>query len=212
MSAQLAKFTFDLDMGRQQPERDRSVPESALAAMLQQARSDAYAQGFTEGERSETSASAQRLAGAAETLANNAMQMLAGLDDARKATLREGVELAGSVARKLAANLLSREPAAEIEALLTECLAALDSAPHLVIRCHPDLADNVREMAMRRIASSSFSGRLVVMGDPEQGLSDGRIEWVDGGLVRNMAAITVEIDNRIAAYLAARGATRPEEN
>jgi flagellar assembly protein FliH len=210
MNARPAKFTFDLDMARQ-PERPGPSAEIISGAMLQQARMEGYAEGFAEGERSATAAAAQRLTAAAEAVSDHAVQMVAGLDDARKATMRDAVELAGSIARKLAANLLAREPTAELEALLTECLASLEGVPHLVIRCHPDLADKIREIATARIASSSFSGRLVVMGDPEQGLSDGRIEWVDGGLVRDVASITAEIDNRIAAYLAARGASRPEE-
>jgi flagellar assembly protein FliH len=52
---------------------------------------------------------------------------------------------------------------------------------------------------------SGFAGRLVVLGDPEQKPGDGRIEWVDGGLVRDRAALEAEIDNRIAAFLAAKG-------
>jgi len=56
------------------------------------------------------------------------------------------------------------------------------------------------------------TGRLIVMGDPEIGLGDGRIEWVDGGLVRDRAAIEAAIDERIAAYLAARNHEHNEEN
>jgi flagellar assembly protein FliH len=95
-------------------------------------------------------------------------------------------------------------------------MASLDGVPHLVIRCHPDLAEAVREIATGRMATSGFSGRLVVMGDPDQALGDGRLEWVDGGLVRDVAAISAEIDRRIAAFLATRhirtGAASAQEN
>jgi flagellar assembly protein FliH len=60
-------------------------------------------------------------------------------------------------------------------------------------------------VAMQHIETSGFSGRLVVMGDPEIALGDCRLEWVDGGLVRDRAATAAEIDRRIAAFLAARG-------
>jgi len=50
------------------------------------------------------------------------------------------------------------------------------------------------------------------MGDPEIRLGDGRLEWVDGGLVRNIAEISNQIDRQIATYLAARSRpTREEE-
>ena len=90
----------------------------------------------------------------------------------------------------------------EIDALLGECLASIAHMPHLVVRCHPSLADAVRGIAEARIAHSSFTGRLVVMGDPELGLTDGRLEWADGGLVRDMNAISAEIDERIATFVA----------
>ena len=48
------------------------------------------------------------------------------------------------------------------------------------------------------------------MGDPDTKLGDGRLEWVDGGLVRDINAISNEINTRISAYLAARGAGQGE--
>ncbi len=204
MTPSPARFTFDLDLGRS-GDRQQSASDSGFAALLQKARMEGYAEGFAEGERSATAAAAQLLGTAAETLGDAAMQLLAGLDATLGASRRDAVELAASIGRKLAANLLAREPTAEIEALLTECLASLEAVPHLVIRCHPDLADAVRELAATRIADSGFTGRLIVMGDPDRSLGDGRIEWADGGLVRDMAAISAGIDKSIAAYLAADG-------
>jgi flagellar assembly protein FliH len=109
------------------------------------------------------------------------------------------------IGRKLARHLLDREPTAEIEALLAECLASLDAVPHLVIRCNPDLADAVREIATARIATSGFTGRLVVLGEPDITLGDARLEWVDGGIVRDSTELETQIDTRIAQYLAAHG-------
>jgi flagellar assembly protein FliH len=210
MNAAPARFKFDLDLGGGH-DRTPFLSDQGLAALQQQARMDGYAEGFAEGERSATATATQALASATASIVGLAAQMLAGIDEARQATEREAVELAASVARKLAAHLLAREPTAELEALLIDCLASLEGVPHLVIRCHPDLADRVREVAAAHIANSGFTGRLIVMGDPDQKLSDGRIEWADGGLVRDMAAISAEVDKRIASYLAARGVKRPEE-
>lgn len=210
MSAAPAKFNFDLDLGRPR-ERNSVVTESAMTTLVADARIAGRAEGFAEGERSATANAARQLAEAANGLADRVAALSASLEDSKKATLAEAVELAARIARKLAGALVEREPTAEIEMLIAECLASLDGVPHLVIRCHPDLADAVREIATGRMATSGFTGRLVVMGDPDQPLGDGRIEWVDGGIVRDMAAISAEIDNRIAAYLAARGASRPKE-
>ena len=205
-----AKFTFDLDLHRGE-RKERLVSEAALAALVQQARELSYAQGFAEGERGVTAVAAQALAAAAEMLASRSAEMTVALDDARKTMLREAVELAAGIGRKLAGHLIARQPSVEIEMLVAECMAVLEGVPHLVIRCHTELADAVREIATAHMATSGFTGRLVVMGDPEQRLGDCRIEWVDGGLVRDVDAISSEINRRIAAYLAAHGATPPEE-
>jgi flagellar assembly protein FliH len=214
MSAAPAKFTFDLDLGRR-AERNSVVTESAMATMLADARTAGFAEGFAAGEQGVAAKSAKALSTAATMLADRVGAMSAALDDSKKATLADAVELAAAIARKLAGTLVAREPAAEIEALIAECLASLDGVPHLVIRCNTDLADSVREIAQTRMSTSGFTGRLVVMGDPEIPLGDGRIEWVDGGLVRDMVQLTQDIDARISAFLAAKGinpgAERPEE-
>lgn len=209
-----AKFRFDLDLGRPQG-HDATINESAVAGMVADARTAAYAEGFAAGEQSVSAKAAKQLSAAANSLAEHVAAMAASLDDARRQTLADAVGLASSIARKLANALLAHQPTAEIEALIAECMASLEGVPHLVIRCHPELADQVREIAQARMTTSGFNGRLVVMGDHDVALGDGRIEWVDGGLVRDMAAISKQIDARIASFLAARGisvdAARPEE-
>lgn len=212
MSAPLAKFTFDLDLGRRQ-ERNSVVTETAMATLLAEARREGYNQGMIEGERSATAQAARQLAASAEDLANRAAAIAAAVDEAKKHTVADSITLAVSVARKLAGGLIDRQPAAEIELLITECLSTIGSVSHLVIRCHPELADAVRDLAAARMQTSGFAGRLVVMGDPEIVPGDARIEWADGGIVRDVNKLSAEIDARIAEYFAAHGidAPTPEE-
>jgi flagellar assembly protein FliH len=203
-----ARFTFDLDLAKRAPaapqqRRDPDL-ERRHAEEVQRARAEGHAQGLAEGERSASAEAAQRLAQAAESIAQRAAGLLAGLDATRDGMLAEAVDLAAAIARKLAANLLAREPEGEIEALIADCLSSLEGVPHLVIRCHPDQVDRIRALTEARIDQTGFSGRLIVIGEPEIGLTDGRIEWADGGLVRDMNAVSAEIDRSIAAYLAAR--------
>jgi flagellar assembly protein FliH len=206
MAAAPAKFNFDLDLG-QRAEREPPA-ERITAGILSDARAAAYAtgraEGLREGEQSATASSAKAIAAAATALSDRVAAMAASLDDNKKAVLADAVALAAVIARKLAGGALAQQPTAEIEALIVDCLASLDGVPHLVIRCHPDLAEAVREIATDRIRTSGFTGRLVVMGEPDQALGDCRLEWVDGGLVRDTAALNSEIDTNIAAFLAAR--------
>lgn len=200
-----ARFTFDLDLQSRPAAAVRAVPEDLVGQLVRQARDEGYADGLQAGEHGAAARAAQALATAAGQLAAQTAQMAAALDDAAAAGRREAVELAASIARKLAVHLLARQPTAELRALIAECLANLAGVPHLVIRCHPELADRIREIATAQMATSGFTGRLIVMGDPEQRLGDGRLEWADGGLVRDINAISRDIDTRIAAYLATFG-------
>lgn len=209
MSAAPAKFTFDLDLGRRQ-ERNSLVTETAMATMLQEARRDGFDEGRAEGERSAVARARTAEAEAAEALAASVAAMAATIDDTKKLAIADAVELAVSIARKLAGQLIAREPAAEIEALVAECMATLNGVPHCVIRCEPALADAVRDLATARMATSGFSGRLVVLGDPDIAIGDARIEWADGGVVRDIRKISAEIDQRIAGYFAARGIRHEE--
>jgi flagellar assembly protein FliH len=73
------------------------------------------------------------------------------------------------------------------------------------------LADRVRDIATGKISHSGFTGRLVVLGDPDIAIGDARLEWADGGVVRDIRQLSADIDARITEYFAARGITRAEE-
>jgi flagellar assembly protein FliH len=208
-----ARFKFDLDLGdRPKPVPRPTVPEDLVAQLVAQAREEAFAEGVAAGERNATAHAAQTMATAATALAARTAEMAASLDDASALHLRESVELAASIGRKLAVHLLARYPTAELDALIAECMASLQSVPHLVIRCHPDIADAVRDIATGHMSTSGFAGRLIVLGDPDQRLGDGRLEWVDGGLVRDISAVSRQIDSKISAYLAASKGPSPEDS
>lgn len=205
MSAAPARFTFDLDLAAPQ-RKMRSIPEDEVNLMLAHARESSYNDGLRDGQSSIE-------ARAADTLAESANQLMDKLGDTvetlarrQRQYLEDAVTLSATIARKLAAHLVARQPAAEMTALIEECMTSLDHAPHLVIRCHPELCDAMKDAAEAHMTSTGFTGRLVVMGDPEIHLGDGRLEWVDGGLVRDINTISDEINARIAAYLAAHDA------
>ena len=202
MTASPARFTFDLDLGRRE-EKNRLLTESAMAALIEDTRTAAFAEGFAAGEQGVAAKAAKQLAAAAAALGDRVAAFAATIDDMQRDTISGAAGLSASIARKLAASLVAQQPTAEIEALIVECLASLDGAPHLVIRCNAELADAVREIAQAHMHTSGFTGRLVVMGDPDIELGDCRLEWVDGGIVRDRAAIAAEIDRRIAAFVAA---------
>jgi len=210
MTAQPVRFTFDVDMASRSGERKSSLSDTALAELLAQARREGHAAGLVEGERTATAKAEKQVAAAAEALAGKVAAMAATIDDAKKQAVAEAVALAVSIARKLAGRMIAAEPTAEIEALIVDCLQSLEGVPHLVIRCEPMLADRVRDIATAKISHSGFTGRLVVLGDPDIAIGDARLEWADGGVVRDIRQLSTDIDNAITEYFAARGITPSE--
>ncbi len=194
------RFAFDLDLG-QSSDKSRVIGENTLADMLKKAEERGYARGLSEGENAATATAAKALSDDAKKLVQKAHEIEAAADALHKKTMTDAIEFALSVARKLAGNMIARKPLGEIKDLISECFASLEDVPHLVIRCNPKLADKVKEEAEAQRKTSGFSGRLVILGEPEISLGDARLEWVDGGLVRDISAISAQIDERVSMFL-----------
>ena len=99
----------------------------------------------------------------------------------------EAVEVAVAVAKKLAPELLAREPLAEIAALATSCFRNLVRCPHVVVRVNDALHETVRDKLDEIVRRCSPDTRLVVLAEPEIAAGDCRIEWADGGIDRDSA-------------------------
>lgn len=202
------KFSFDLDLG-QTNQKTRVIGENELNELLAQAEKNGFTRGVSEGENSATNRAAAALAAATKKLADRTVEIAKTSDELQKQTLCTATELSISVGRKLAANLIARAPLGEIKSLIAECLTSLENVPHLVVRCHPDLAVAIEEEAKSQMQTSGFSGRLIVMGEPDIMLGDARLEWVDGGLVRDLNKMSDQIEERVSAFISANCAQTP---
>lgn len=204
-----AKFTFDLDMSTRR-EKTSVMPERELAQRLEAARQEGHAQGVQAGTQSAEAQANRAFQAAAESLANQSVQLLQAMDRTHRDALGQAARIGQTIGKKLASHLLERYPQAELEALIADSMAALEDAPHHVIRCHPDLAEPIKSIAQAHVDTSGFNGRLLILGEPDIALGDGRIKWADGGLVRDSAAIAEEIDATITAWLDAQSRPAPQ--
>jgi flagellar assembly protein FliH len=116
----------------------------------------------------------------------------------------EAVDVAIAVARKLCGELVAAEPLGEIVGLIRECFAQLVATPHLVVRINESLYEGARERFERLAKQSGFEGRLVILAEPEIATGDCRIEWADGGVVLERAAIDAKINELVGRYIASR--------
>ena len=195
------KFLFEDDFTSGNDRRAKpTVPRAVHEAALAQTQAEAFRNGTLAAESKIEARAANACDRIAQAIATMA-QSLAAIEARLEA---ESVEVAFSVARKLAPELIAAEPLAEIAALAAGCFRQLVAAPHVVVR----IAEPVYEIAHKRLEEISrlhgFEGRLVVLAEPGMTAGDCRIEWADGGVSRDRAATEAAINEAVNRYVAAR--------
>ena len=199
-----AKYMFDQDFAPEAKLAEKALPAAELAIMLAEAESKGYRDGFAAAELEGTAVATRRVAVAFEQIGDAFGQLARGLATIETRLETESVQLAAAIARKLAPELVMREPFAEIAALATECLKHLAAAPHVVVRVNDSLQEIARARLDEIARARGFEGRLMVLAEPEIAVGDCKIEWADGGVVRNAAKTDLAIGNAIGRYLGAR--------
>lgn len=189
-SARTAKpFLFETDFRSGRP----SAEARRAADLAAQAEAEAHARGLQEG-RVQAEAQVQgRLADAMTRLALAAAGLLAEADARDAEREAQAVEVAVLIARKVAGDALDAAPLAGIGEAARAALQHLRGVPHLVVRVHDSLVEQAETLVKRLARERGYEGRLVVLGDPELPAGDARIEWADGGIVRDRARIAAAV-------------------
>jgi flagellar assembly protein FliH len=199
-----AKFLFDTDFSAPHKARERAATPTEIAQQVAQAESRAYRAGYDAAQHEAKVESDRRAALAFEQI-GVAIQTIAsrfsGIED-RIAT--EAVDVAVAVARQLSGELIAAEPLAGVTALVADCFRHLVSTPHLVIRINEQLYEAGRDRFEQLARQSGFQGRLIVLAEPDIEAGDCKIEWADGGVVRERAAIDAKISELVESYVASR--------
>jgi flagellar assembly protein FliH len=195
-------FLFDRDFGEKR--RSEAIGERELA----QATEAAFAKGEEAGRASAMASATARLAALLEVLGGRLAKLEA--DAARRAAEEErtAAALALAIGERLAGAALAQFPLAEIERLAAQCFAEARSAPHLAVTVAADLVEAVDQRLGAAAAAAGFAGRLVVLGDPDLQPGDARLEWADGGMSRDGAAIAQRIGDVLARHLPSPDTTR----
>jgi flagellar assembly protein FliH len=201
-----AKFLFDTDFAAPDRVRDR-VNAVEVAQKVADAEARAYRDGYDAALRETRVESDRRVALALETIGVAIKGIAAGLSGVEQRMETEAVDVAVAVARKLATELIAREPLGEITSLVADCFAQLVSTPHIVVRINEALYDAAHARIETLAKQSGFAGRLVILAEPDIQTGDCRIEWADGGVVRERATIEAKISELVGRYIASRNQT-----
>jgi len=199
-----AKYLFDQDFAPDAAAAEKPVGSAQHALMLAHAESKGFRNGFEAAEKEATVIAARRTAAAYERIADMIEQFAGSIVTVEQRIEAEAIELALAIAKKLAPELVSREPFGEIAALVTECFRQLASSPHIIVRVNDALHETARDRLDEIARTRGFEGRLVVIAEPEIAIGDCKIEWADGGVVRDESKIDDAIGTAIGRYLGTR--------
>ena len=199
-----AKFLFDTDFSAPDRSREKAATAAEIAQKVAAAEARAYRDGFDAGQREAKAESDRRTALALEEIKIALQGIAARFAGIETRMETEAVDVAVAVARKLCGELIAAEPLCEISGLVAECFSHLVATPHLVVRINEQLYEFAHQRIDQLAKASGFQGRLVILAEPEIATGDCRIEWADGGVVLERAAIEGKINELVGRYVASR--------
>jgi flagellar assembly protein FliH len=197
-----AKFLFDTDFAA--PARERPATPAEVAQKVSDAEGRAYRNGYDTALREAKVESDRRSAAALQEIGNAIKAIAARFSGIESRMETEAVDVAVAVARKLANELIAREPLGEVTALVADCFAQLVSTPHIVVRINDALYEAAHARIEALAKQSGFAGRLIILAEPGIATGDCRIEWADGGVVLERASIEAKISELVGRYIASR--------
>jgi flagellar assembly protein FliH len=214
MGTQPRKFLFDLNFD--QPQKpiavqfartplEPSFSKAELEVACAKAAAEARAAALTEA----AATTEARLADATDALAAGIASVLERERTIRTETERHAAQLLRAIVAKAVPALARRDPLAEIEAVVGDCLREVFDEPRVVLRVAEPLFDAMRQRLSGLAQQSGFAGKFVLLVDDTLGPDDCRLEWADGGAERNLNRIEREIDGILARALLADPAATP---
>ena len=200
-----AKFLFDMDFSAPDKARERPPRLPEIAQKIAAAEARAYRDGFDAAQREAKAESDRRTALALEEIGIGIQGIAARFAGIETRMETEAVDVAVAVARKLCSELIAAEPLGEITGagqrlFLASGLDAASGGPDQRSRSTRPRASGSSgwpSKAASRAGWSSWPSRKSTTGDC-------RIEWADGGVVLERAAIEAKINELVGRYMASR--------
>lgn len=204
-----AKFLFDQPFDGSKPRTDapmfrsKAPPPKFNLDEMEAAKAQAFAAGEQAGR---VAAEAEQQAAIEHGLAAieaRMAQLGENLNQSEARARSEAVTLAAAIARKLASQLMAREPLREIEALVLRCMDDMRDEPRLVLRAADPVIRLLDDRIDILVAQSGFGGKVMLVPDNSLAATDCRVDWADGSAERNQAQIEQDVDQAVQRYLAA---------
>ena len=206
MPAAPQRYLFDVSFDAPDPIPGAGREPAPIArysrADLDAARAEGVEAGRAEAIAAAAAAVEERIAAALGAIDRSIARMLEAHDAQARRVEAEAIAILRTVLQKVVPALCRKDPLAELEAMVSGCLAELLDEPRLVLRVSEVLFDAVQERMSGLAQAAGYAGKIVLLADAALGDGDGRIEWADGGAERDMRRIARDIDACLARALA----------
>ena len=211
VSDEPSRYMFDVSFDADQIARaeaeakakEEEPPEPTFTLLqIDEARKQGYEEGVLSGREEATSGIENSIGQTLERIAQQLPAIIQAQSTANEQMMANAAEIAVTVMRKLMPTLLERHGAAEIDALLSNCVSNLIDQPKIRIRVAADRVATVEERFESLVAASGFDGRFVVEPDEAMQPTDCCIDWPGGGIEKRSDEVWAQIDTALARFLA----------
>lgn len=168
---------------------------------IQDMRDSAFAAGVNEGVAREHRTTEHRQSEALAAFTAQLKVIAETQNQAINTIIDEATKLTLAISRKISPALTKFKPLDGIEAMIRDFLQQLIDEPRIVVRLPEDLIDDLKRHIDDIVVGCGFEGRVVLMPDSMLTGNNCRLEWADGGAVRDIDAILDDIEAGIIRML-----------
>ncbi len=179
-------------------------PPTFSEEQLKQAELESYRRGFLEGteegKRLQTDAQAETDRKISDALNNVMLSVLPIFEDYSRMAimLREQMSAASlTIAKKVAGAALAENAGAAIQEIVERCVSAMVGEAVLTVVVHESLAASLEKRISDIIARLKSDMKVQVLPDAAIPVTDCKIQWKQGGFIRNTEQLWQDIDKAV---------------
>jgi flagellar assembly protein FliH len=191
------KFLFDLAFDSEMPMHasKKEKPPAFTEEQIEEFKKQAYSEGFSDGQAAAEKNQNHFMNMLLSNLEKDIVKVMEGTGARWDDTLAQAQEIALIIAKKVIPTYTARHGMDEIGAIVSKVFNEVAREPRLVFRVPENMFDAAKEKIESLSATAAYAGKLVILGDPDIGISECRIEWADGGIERDLRKVWTAIDH-----------------
>ncbi|PPR77904.1 MAG: hypothetical protein CFH06_01049 [Alphaproteobacteria bacterium MarineAlpha3_Bin5] len=178
------------------------LPPSYSEEEFEHAKQQAYEEGKKEGADKEGKEIEHRILSSLVNIENQLGNSIENQEISIREIFDEAISISVAIPRKLFPTIEKTVALPEIERITAHVLELLVEEPKLKITVHEELTSDIEQRLNSLAEKSGFNGKFYVVGDPNIGPSDCKIDWQKGSAVRDTDKLKDKVNSVIETYLA----------